>query len=246
MEIKPGCPPPTVSSRLEDPGSRRPIGNRDLQLDLTRRNRGRDTRWRRLLANKIYTRRLLSRARGRRVLELGPGFNTYHRQLSKRFNVLHGIDLNPEACQRAERLGYQTECSEIRDLTDVYQRNTFDVVFSRHVLEHLEHPEETVASMARVLVPGGWALHEMPMPPYFEPAHIAELYPHEWARCFQRAGFTVYELKRLRFLGIDYFHVKARIGNHIEQGVPGPWWHLLDVPRAEQLADTMGQPQGGP
>lgn len=203
-----------------------------VQRNLKQRERSESRRIpiRRRIADWYYTRRLLGNMHGNSVLELGPGFNSYHKQLQKRFKTLWGIDLNPEACQRNERLGYNMIKDVIGELDKFFIPDTFDCVFSRHCLEHLDKPLKTLNSIPKILKKGGWSLHEVPIPPYYEPAHIAEYYPHEWAVAIQLSGLTVYEAEIVNFLGIKYLHLKARKGSHIEDGFGDKkWWELMDL-----------------
>lgn len=159
------------------------------------------------------------------LLELGPGKEPVWR--SPPLGVLcHGIDLDPEAVRHCEGLGYRMKQGLVLDCLREYPESWFRTVVSRHCLEHTQDAEEVVKELYRVTLKNGWSLHEIPIPPYFEPTHIQELYRHEWARLFQEAGFTVYECEPVGLFGMKHYHLKARKGNHISQGIGGHWSRL--------------------
>jgi SAM-dependent methyltransferase len=50
------------------------------------------------------------------------------------------------------------------DMTNIpYPDNTFDVVISSHVLEHVPDDRKAMQELQRVLKPGGWAIHQAPI-----------------------------------------------------------------------------------
>ena len=183
----------------------------------------------RRLMNVYLTNRLLRHVKKRSVLELGPGYGSLYPHLRKRFNVIHGIDVNPKRVVASSRAGYQMHEGDISNLTD-HIDSTFDVILSRHVLEHVDAPTDVlVKHLYDATSWGGWNLHEVPVPPYHQPAHVKELYPHEWARAFQKAGFTVYDLHQFNRFGLNVIQIKARRGNLLEWHDERKWWKTLGV-----------------
>ena len=71
-----------------------------------------------------------------------------------------GIDIGEEPVCNAEELAkeqaYTNVRFEVANLNEIpFEDSSFDAVFSHNVLEHLQHPEEVLSEMYRVLKPGG-------------------------------------------------------------------------------------------
>jgi len=73
-----------------------------------------------------------------------------------------------------------------------YPVNSFDLVFSDNVLEHLEHPHEVFVEVHRVLKPGGIFLVKTPNKRHYVPL-IARLTPLWFHRAFNRMRGREYE-----------------------------------------------------
>jgi ubiquinone/menaquinone biosynthesis C-methylase UbiE len=67
-----------------------------------------------------------------------------------------------------------------------YPAESFDLVFSDNVLEHLDYPQEVFAEIQRVLKPGGILLVKTPNKRHYMPL-ISRLTPHWFHRAFNRA-----------------------------------------------------------
>jgi len=105
--------------------------------------------------------RLLSLNHGQRVLEVGCGQGHLTKRLAERGIDITGVDANPNASEVAETdrvLHMKGESLE-------FDNESFDVVLSVHALEHIPPLDQAVAEMARVLKPGGRALHIYPAEP---------------------------------------------------------------------------------
>lgn len=105
--------------------------------------------------------RLLHLLPGDRVLEVGCGRGHLTQRLADRGIDVTGIDVNPNAAEMAETDRVLTMRAESLDFAD----DSFDFVLSVHALEHIPPLEEAVGEMARVLRPGGTALHIYPAEP---------------------------------------------------------------------------------
>lgn len=94
---------------------------------------------------------------------------------------LHVLHIAPEACfiDRFEKIhGDQYITADIESplakvKMDIHQipfdENTFDVVLCNHVLEHVENDIKAVSEIHRVLIPGGFAILQVPFfPPLAE------------------------------------------------------------------------------
>ncbi|MDH3434965.1 MAG: class I SAM-dependent methyltransferase [Gammaproteobacteria bacterium] len=86
-----------------------------------------------------------------------------------------GIDLDPRVLENS----YLDDAKVTGGESIPYDDDTFDVVFSDNVLEHLGEPEQVFAEVARVLRPGGVFLFKTPNRHHYMPI-IARLTPHKF------------------------------------------------------------------
>ena len=96
-----------------------------------------------------------------RILEIGCGRGLLLRHLAQLGHECHGIERSALAARRAaqsEELRVYTQPLEKCHFADEY----FDVVILWHVLEHLDHPQATLAQISRLLKPGGLLYLEVP------------------------------------------------------------------------------------
>jgi SAM-dependent methyltransferase len=96
-----------------------------------------------------------------RILEIGCGRGLLLRHLAQLGHECHGIERSALAARRAaqsEELRVYTQPLEKCHFADEY----FDVVILWHVLEHLDHPQATLAQISRLLKPGGLLCLEVP------------------------------------------------------------------------------------
>ncbi|HEV8331066.1 MAG TPA: class I SAM-dependent methyltransferase [Steroidobacteraceae bacterium] len=95
---------------------------------------------------------------GRHILEIGAGVGWQARELSTMGHEVEAVDLAGSA-YAAERIW------AIRDYDGEhlpYADQTFDVVYSSNVLEHVERLRSLLAEMRRVVKPGGYLVHLVP------------------------------------------------------------------------------------
>lgn len=104
---------------------------------------------------------LLDLEPGDRVLEVGCGRGHLTRRLAERGIDVTGIDANPNAAELAGTDRVLTMRAESLD----FEGSSFDYLISIHALEHIPELGEALAEMARVLRPGGSALHIYPAEP---------------------------------------------------------------------------------
>ncbi|MCB0323547.1 MAG: class I SAM-dependent methyltransferase [Bdellovibrionales bacterium] len=89
-----------------------------------------------------------------------------------------GVDVDPIVHENP----FLDEAKELVDGSIPYPDQTFDVVVSSDVLEHLEDPVATFREIRRVLKPGGWFLSKTPNAWHYVPL-ISRCTPHwfhEW------------------------------------------------------------------
>lgn len=60
----------------------------------------------------------------------------------------HGIDITPKLIERAKSLNISSEVARIQDIP--LADSSFDVTYSRHILEHLPHYEDAIKELVRV------------------------------------------------------------------------------------------------
>jgi 2-polyprenyl-3-methyl-5-hydroxy-6-metoxy-1,4-benzoquinol methylase len=93
-----------------------------------------------------------------RLLEIGAGAGWQTQDLDRRGYDVSAIDL-PSSNYRENRVNSVTDYDGKRI---PFEDNTFDIVFSSNVLEHIPHIYEFQKEIHRVLRPDGCALHVLP------------------------------------------------------------------------------------
>jgi len=96
-----------------------------------------------------------------RILEIGCGRGLLLYQLAQLGHECHGIERSVLAARRAgqtEGLRIYTQPLDECPFAEQY----FDLVIIWHVLEHLEHPQKTLALISRLLKPGALLCLEVP------------------------------------------------------------------------------------
>lgn len=105
--------------------------------------------------------RLVAISNDDRVLEVGCGQGHLTRAIAARGIDIVGVDANPQAPEVAGSDLVSHMYAENLDFED----ETFDVVISVHALEHIPELRRALEEIARVLVPGGRAVHIYPAEP---------------------------------------------------------------------------------
>jgi len=89
--------------------------------------------------------------------------------------------------------------------------DSFDLVLSRHVMEHSVATRQVLREIRRVLAPGGCVAaitpHFFPDP---EPAHVMVLTAEEWRSAYEAAGFQVLDVALQRHTVPECCVVAAR------------------------------------
>ncbi len=97
---------------------------------------------------------------GSKVLDIGCGRGVMLRALLDLGHEAHGVEIAPEAASGADPRAQIRIAPELSKAG--YAENTFDAVIMWHVLEHVPHPEQTLAEIRRILKPGGRLILAVP------------------------------------------------------------------------------------
>jgi SAM-dependent methyltransferase len=135
------------------------------------------------------------------VLDLGCGLGGVAKAASPRVRVI-GLDHDRGALHLAVRNGPVLAWDATTGRRLPFAGSSFDAVIARDVLEHLDHPWETVREIHEVLRAGGMALASVPMA---RPRVVWNDYTHR--RGFTRAAVRLlfldagFEVKRVDRMG---------------------------------------------
>jgi len=122
---------------------------------------------------------LLPRAAGKRVLDLGSGEGYGTDLLATVAAEAVGVDLAPEAVYHARRTYRRPNLTFLyRDIYDLgIEDDSFDLVCSLQVVEHLHHPRRFMEEARRVLKPGGLCVISTPNRLIISPGRDTPLNP---------------------------------------------------------------------
>ncbi len=128
--------------------------------------------------------------RDRRIFEFGCGIG----QSIALLKNAEGWDISSEALEACRRRGIR-----VYDDLEQVPRGQYDIVFCRHVLEHLEAPLEALRTMRKLLCPGGFLLLIIPKEGHWPSAFSPDINQHLFCWNFNtinnlliRAGYQPY------------------------------------------------------
>lgn len=119
----------------------------------------------------------------RRILDLGAGAGSLpEMDFSRSGATIYGCDIDP-GISKNHFLHHATIC----DATSLpYRDNSFDLIFSCNVLEHIQRPEQVFKEIVRILKPGGVFLAKTPNRRHYVTL-IARLTPFSFHRWINKA-----------------------------------------------------------
>lgn len=97
---------------------------------------------------------------GMKFLEVGCGRGDFLKAFQKLGLDVYGLDISPEAI--ALNQGIEVKVADVENAPLPYDDNTFDVLYSKSLLEHLYYPERYIKEAYRILKPGGILLTLVP------------------------------------------------------------------------------------
>jgi 2-polyprenyl-3-methyl-5-hydroxy-6-metoxy-1,4-benzoquinol methylase len=109
-------------------------------------------------AHLVNIRALMRSSERFRLLDLGCGQGALTRELAAAFPnaEIVALDANRESLDRARSAGTPANVTWVEGMFgDARERGPFHVVVCSEVLEHVEHPDDLIATAASVLAPGG-------------------------------------------------------------------------------------------
>lgn len=153
-----------------------------------------------------------------RALDFGCGVGRITRALATHFEEVVGVDVAPSMIERARALN--TECAGCSFVLNraphlrAFRTGTFDVVYSRLVLQHI-HPSvvrKYIPELIRVVAPGGVLMFQLP-----------GVMAVDSRRAFENAPVLGSALKRrlprpivVLWRRLKYLFIRKRSGAHIE------------------------------
>lgn len=138
-----------------------------------------------------------------KVLDAGCGFGFSLSEFQEIGIEAHGIDVSEFVVKSNENPN--VILGNVQNLP--YRDESFDVVISTEVLEHLENPKQAIEELKRVLRDDGYILLTTPKPESEyakgDPTHIS-IYPEDsWIKCFS-------ELTRYKYLEENIRNTQAK------------------------------------
>jgi SAM-dependent methyltransferase len=119
-----------------------------------------------------------------------------------------GIDLYDPLVQKAREAGLDIVTGYVEKM--VFYDGLFDLVCSRHVMEHLGDLDRGISEILRVTRSGGYIAHVTPnMDVDNEPAHLNHLNEAEWREKWRAVGLHILHTKRHPFHGGEV-HIVGR------------------------------------
>ena len=197
-----------------------------------------------------------------RVLEVGCGLGHLLGWLATDYHVV-GADINAWALSQARiNVPQGNFCLLTAEDLSAFTNNSFHLIISKHVLEHLSDPVNSIAEMSRVLAPGGVLIVatpnlDSPMRKlkrkdwigYKDPTHISLKPPQEWLQIIKAHGLNPLKVFSDGFWDAPYVPLVPSILQKLFFGLPGGLqavlgWGIIPVRMGESLIVVAKKPDG--
>jgi SAM-dependent methyltransferase len=135
------------------------------------------------------------------LLEFGCGSGYFLEQAARYFERSVGVDFNEKAVNECQRRNLDARVIEIAELED----QSYDVVATFQVLEHVPNPGETLRQLVRLLRPGGQLIVAVPNEDSLLgdlDSNYLNLPPHH-ASCWTKATFD--HVAKMLSLDLEYY-----------------------------------------
>ncbi len=191
--------------------------------------------------------------RNLRVLEIGAGGGFLLEELWRRgFRRMTGSDITVTALLEMSHRDSQLQVVGADAESLPFRDQTFDVVISSDVIEHLVRPDDHLAEVRRVLSPGGQYLlktpNRRPAELYYRLRglydhhiwHPSMFAPGELQRAMARHGFRVSFLPVAELTAAQIRKIPTGIGKKVLSRAPIGWLPVMLHPHLEVVATRRG------
>ena len=218
---------------------------------------------------------LLAMMPGDLVLDVGAGFGRHCFEVARRGGRVVALDYAAdEVLGTRATLGGMVDAGEITlqsyvgvlrgDGTKLpFPNNTFDVVITSEVLEHIQNDVGAIAEMVRVLKPGGrfagtvptwfpekinWMLSDEYHAPKSVGGHVRIYSQTELTAKLRASGLTVTGSHHAHALHSPYWWLKCAVGPRREDSAAVNTykkfleWDIIKAPKVTRIADRMLSP----
>ncbi len=141
---------------------------------------------------------------GTRLLDVGCGGGYFLRLAKSLGAIVEGVEPSSHGATQTRRAGIEVFNGTLEQYLAASASKQFDVVTANHVIEHVPNPVETLATMKRILAPGGYVWIAVPNAQYpiarklrgywhstDLPYHLMQFSPKSIALAGEAAGLKV-------------------------------------------------------
>ncbi len=139
---------------------------------------------------------------GARVLDVGCGQGVALKHFKELGCDAWGVTTNATDREECLAKGFSASLEDMHNIYSEHQRELYDLIWARHVLEHSPAPLFALHEFKRVLKPGGLLYAEMPAPDTschheLNQNHYSVLGRDAWGALLCKAGFSIIEERRI-------------------------------------------------